>query len=133
MFFKHYLFLKLFKYNSYNCLCFLAITSKIIPQTHKSSDTIKNIQDTIKVGNLSTSPVLKYAITTGIPKHNDRTRIINTNIEKKKNGLYSLKSYAIVFKTLNPSEYVLSFDTLPSGLSRYVTGISTNLKFLSTA
>ena len=34
---------------------------------------------------------------------------------------------AIVFKTLNPSAYVFNLETLPSGLSLYVTGSSTNL------
>ena len=38
---------------------------------------------------------------------------------KNWNGLYDLKSLAIVLSTLIPSETVLSFDSLPCGLSLY--------------
>ena len=46
--------------------------------------------------------------------------INNKKAKKLKNpkGLYSLNKVAIVFNTFNPSEYVFSFETLPSGLSR---------------
>ena len=40
-------------------------------------------------------------------------------IPKYAMGLYVLNSLAMVRRTLNPSEYVLSLDSLPSGLSRY--------------
>ena len=52
---------------------------------------------------------------------------------KKIIGLYSLNNLAIVFKTLNPSLYVLSFDTDPAGLSLYSTGNSSTYIFLSRA
>ena len=52
---------------------------------------------------------------------------------KKIIGLYSLNNLAIVFKTLNPSLYVLSFDTDPAGLSLYSTGNSSTYIFLSSA
>ena len=59
--------------------------------------------ENISVGYLGTSPVLKYSTNTGIPKHNEIIK--NSKLTRLKNivGLYSLKSLAIVFKTLNPS------------------------------
>ena len=43
---------------------------------------------------------------------------INPIVPKNTFGLYSLNNLPIVFNTLNPSEKVFSFDSLPAGLSR---------------
>ena len=110
-------------------MSFFTITCNIIPVIHKSKAITKNIQETIRLGNLGTKPVLKYSTTTGIPKTSENAAKINEIILKKNAGLYSLKSVAIVFKTLNPSLYVFNLETLPSGLSLYPTGISFNKKF----
>ena len=42
---------------------------------------------------------------------------INANTPKNPIGLYVLYNLTIVFNTLNPSEYVFNFDSLPSGRS----------------
>src|SRR5574344_1858245 len=73
----------LFRYSSYNCLCFLTITSKIIPVIHNNIAITIEIPETISVGNLGTKPVLKYSLKTGIP--NNKAKIKNINDRKLKN------------------------------------------------
>ena len=98
-----------------------------------NTKSLIHIADTIKDGNLGTNPVSKYSLNTGIPRIKDVIKHIKAIILKNKLGLYSLNNLAIVFNTLNPSENVFNFDTLPAGLSLYSTGISFNKKFLSSA
>ena len=61
------------------------------------------------------------------------TQISTASPAKSVKGLYSRNSVPIVFKTLMSFESVFSLDTLPSGRSLYVTGISSIRKFLSSA
>ena len=95
------------------------MTCNIIPIEYNNNEITKNILATINVGNLGTSPVLKYSTSTGIPIIMDIISTIVPKILKKNAGLYSLDNVAIVFITLNPSLNVFNFDTLPSGLSLY--------------
>ena len=89
--------------SSNNCRCFFTTTSKIIPHTNSNIAIININPEKIKVGILGTKPVSKYSINTGTPNINaiiKKTKLIS---EKNMVGLYSLKSLAIVFKTLKPS------------------------------
>ncbi len=72
---------------------------------------------TISVGNCATSPVRLNDANTGIKKANEIIARTDAIAQKNTPGLYVLNKRMIVFKTLNPSEYVFSFDSLPAGLS----------------
>ena len=97
------LFFIKFIYNSYVCLFFFTITWSIIPDIHRRIAIIIKNPDTIKLGNLGTSPVLKYSLKTGIPKMHDAIRNKMANRLKKAAGLYSLNRVAIIFNTFSPS------------------------------
>ena len=88
--------LNVFRYNSNNCFCFFAITSKIIPVINNKSAITNEIIDTISDGNFGTSPVLKYSINTGNPNINDISKKIMVHVLKNNLGLYSLTSSSML-------------------------------------
>ena len=88
--------------------------------------------------------MLKYSTKGGIPNISAIAKNTVAIILKNKRGLYSANKIPIVFNTLKQLEFYLlninhvyiqqiNLETLPSGRSRYEIGVSTNLKFLSTA
>ena len=94
------------------------MTSRINPHINNSKPMINKKPATINVGNLGTNPVAKYSLKTGTNKQIEMIKKIKANSPKNAIGLYSLNNLAIVPSTFAPSDYVLSFDSLPSGRSR---------------
>lgn len=82
--------------------CFFK-TESVIPELNETRPNIIKPTETIRVGNLGTSPVFKYSVKTGINKTNDSIKKIAESTVKNKNGFVSLKSLLIVFNTLKPS------------------------------
>lgn len=78
--------------------------SKIKSQKKHCKQIIKDIQDTIKVGNLGTKPVSRKSINTGTNAPMPKIKKIAAITEKNDKGLNSLNKLKIVKITLNPSE-----------------------------
>ena len=94
----------------------LATESRMSPVARKRADRKTSPVASNAVGSLGTNPVSMNSLTTGTPSARPTMRNASEMSVKNLSGRYSLKSDPIIMTTLMPSDTVLSFDTLPSGL-----------------